>query len=712
MEVESTAIGTMRVRWAGRDTPLLRLGLADLLEGGDLNPGRAAPDTILFVRRLISRQPLRLTSLPLTTGLDAGWAGAVRQKLERLYSSAAHVRMGRIPKDAGAVLFANESELLACLALALRQDTASRCWWCRAAAVAWSFALPITLDRLLCIKPRALPGALNLLQTWRRAKDVVNGISPAGLQSLLMLLVRTYGLDNLDMVLTGSSERSQTQHDSLRQCCPAEFRPGGGTDMDIPDAASMASDPMTAVWNACFPPELRMAGTSKAGKALLVIGLGLHRQPALMRSRVFYRWFSIWWGDTSLAEEKFVDRRQGEASHLSVPDIHSRPTVPVELADRPKTIPAAMPPVHSDPGKFRPTPCSPNQRPTGPSMEKSTVHHRSKKRTPLPRSTPQTPAESSIAQLLSSDTINYKNNHDGRGCPSGTECRHTKSHACTSPQKAMPAGPANLKAFVNLEDQGVDTSLAGAFYLINLMVTLDLPHCFEKSCALAGSIGAWGLLEALNRTMLDSLAEDLSADPLWSILARLDGRKEGRLPGERFQWDGPYRLPVHWHPQTNARWYWAADRQRLRLWSDHGYLLAELQRTSESPTHQANQLLRAYGKEATSATLRRRPMNAAPLAYPHGGLTRELNSGLLAWLCRVLPYIDLHLNRSLGLGKVDGADLAKALCLYPGRIHVSSSHVDVVMRMDQISMPIRLAGLDRNPRWVPMFGRVILFHYK
>jgi hypothetical protein len=105
-------------------------------------------------------------------------------------------------------------------------------------------------------------------------------------------------------------------------------------------------------------------------------------------------------------------------------------------------------------------------------------------------------------------------------------------------------------------------------------------------------------------------------------------------------------------------------------------------------------------------------MSAAPLARSGGGLTRKLNSRLLAWISRVLPYIRLHLNQSLGLGTSGAAELAKALCLYPGRIYVSSSHVDVVMSMDHISLPIRLAGLDRNPRWVPTFGRVILIHFE
>ena len=42
-------------------------------------------------------------------------------------------RLNESMDHAGAVLFADESEMLACLALAVRQGVAGRCWWCRAA---------------------------------------------------------------------------------------------------------------------------------------------------------------------------------------------------------------------------------------------------------------------------------------------------------------------------------------------------------------------------------------------------------------------------------------------------------------------------------------------------------------------------------------------------------------------------------------------------
>jgi hypothetical protein len=71
----------------------------------------------------------------------------------------------------------------------------------------------------------------------------------------------------------------------------------------------------------------------------------------------------------------------------------------------------------------------------------------------------------------------------------------------------------------------------------------------------------------------------------------------------------------------------------------------------------------------------------------------------------VVPYARWRLARSLG-------DLPlQELLLRRGKLFVTRTHVDLVMNMDQISVPARFAGLDANPGWVPDLGRVVNFHF-
>jgi hypothetical protein len=46
-----------------------------------------------------------------------------------------------------------------------------------------------------------------------------------------------------------------------------------------------------------------------------------------------------------------------------------------------------------------------------------------------------------------------------------------------------------------------------------------------------------------------------------------------------------------------------------------------------------------------------------------------------------------------------------------GRLEVTRSHIDLFMPLDSATTPVRLAGLDCNPGFVPLLGRVISFHY-
>lgn len=48
----------------------------------------------------------------------------------------------------------------------------------------------------------------------------------------------------------------------------------------------------------------------------------------------------------------------------------------------------------------------------------------------------------------------------------------------------------------------------------------------------------------------------------------------------------------------------------------------------------------------------------------------------------------------------------------PARLHVTRTHIDVQFALDQIDLELRLIGLDRDPGWLPAFGRVVLLHYE
>jgi hypothetical protein len=91
-------------------------------------------------------------------------------------------------------------------------------------------------------------------------------------------------------------------------------------------------------------------------------------------------------------------------------------------------------------------------------------------------------------------------------------------------------------------------------------------------------------------------------------------------------------------------------------------------------------------------------------------LLAGLNPALGGWLAVALPPVRDYLQQVLQLS--DPAEIGPRLLLVNGRLHVSATHIDLVLGLEAIALPVRLAGLDINPGWVPALGRVIQFHFQ
>jgi hypothetical protein len=220
---------------------------------------------------------------------------------------------------------------------------------------------------------------------------------------------------------------------------------------------------------------------------------------------------------------------------------------------------------------------------------------------------------------------------------------------------AVPLGEP-LTNELGLED-GIETSLGGVLYLINVMVALDLPECFEADWQLASRLGHWGTLEALGRALLSSPTEEDCADPIWAALAALAGREPSARLGGGLPRRAPYHPPSDWPKPP-------------------------------SPT-------------------------ARSRALPRSPLLGCIAPALGRWLACALPAIQYRLETALAsdADETDERGPITARLHKRGRLHVTLTHVDLVMPLDAISMAVRLAGLDRDPGWLPTFGRVVLFHF-
>jgi hypothetical protein len=52
------------------------------------------------------------------------------------------------------------------------------------------------------------------------------------------------------------------------------------------------------------------------------------------------------------------------------------------------------------------------------------------------------------------------------------------------------------------------------------------------------------------------------------------------------------------------------------------------------------------------------------------------------------------------------------LVLRPAKLSLTPTHADVYFDPSNVSLPVRRAGLDFDPGWLPWFGRIVSFHYE
>jgi hypothetical protein len=87
---------------------------------------------------------------------------------------------------------------------------------------------------------------------------------------------------------------------------------------------------------------------------------------------------------------------------------------------------------------------------------------------------------------------------------------------------------------------------------------------------------------------------------------------------------------------------------------------------------------------------------------PDGGAIDRWLDGLVAMLgARAAAALDVEENAALPF-----------LCARAGRIALSPARLDAFFPLDEHPLAIRVAGLDRDPGWVPAAGRVIALHYE
>jgi hypothetical protein len=677
-----TVARRLRVRGSKLDPISTQLRIASLLNVADLHPVGLAPSAILCIRTLRDPLPGSLQVRQCSGNMrpPRAWEQAVIASLDQSVRQAARPAHGSVPATAEAVIFTDRAELLACLAIDCCEGSVSTNWWWQSLFKGVDIArtvLPAWIDA-----PEYIPAALQHLAARGKAVPFARSLSANDTRTLLQSIVRSFALHELaGTPFVGAQPLSgnTTGRHSSAGASLADNQPGwlcGGLQKMPPRAAP---------WQP-WVPESKDASLQLEQQGLLGIGLMLHRAPTVVRTTSFAHAAIQWY----LAAQLPATSRETSENEWNVPTV---PLTGQVQGPEPKTAIQTFTLDEEGTHQVRP-PGQPHKDDLHLSDEQDT------RKQHLHRDNPHISKVKSIPKeyfyrndVLSDEQHDHKDGLHPKGVLQGTrkDALHLSNKQSSHKRDAREY----------LYEAQIETAFGGVFYLINLGLFLNLYGDFTTPLQPGIPLPLWDFVALLGRQLL---GEKIQTNPVWILLAQLAGRSEQEAPGQHFEPLESWHLPVEWltpFPEAGV-WQWSAGGGRLRVKHPEQFLVLDLPLDKGDPVQQLRQEMQAYGDVQL---IGRGQIDRAPTSR-HGKMRPQLKR----WLGWLMPYVRAYLKRALTLSDVD--ELPHILCEHSARILATATHLDIILSLDELPIEIRMAGLDRDPGWVPAAGRFIAFHFE
>ena len=663
-----------------RDALALRLRLERALAGADFHPPGLPASAILCVRRLSDRRASAPRALAGGATAFAEWQRSVAAAIERLVRHAASPARGPVPANAEAVIFGDQAELLACLAADWCEEAAPARWWWRSLFGGLDAAAAMLSAWLGA--PEHVPAALGRLGAAGKLIPFTRVLGENEARSIRRRVVEKFGLYELAAAFDSTAERT------------------GSTTRAGAERTELPAEP----WGR-YVPELRGYGLGPEQSCMAGVGLMLLRAPSRVRSSPFAESVRRWRfsADAPASGEAERPRPRPEVKPPATREAETEaPTAVFNVGHEALTFSESTPGSgEDDEGKS------------------SGLHSASHGATPGARVEHEGAVDgnSSVRPGDFAEEIPPMEDDDRVGLMSigaGAESRPALRQSRRE-EKVPESESRSSETAVNDSVEGVEsapappviqariqTGFGGLFYLINIGLALNLYGDFTTPLRPGIALPLWDFLALLGERLCGARVR---GDAVWGLLAVLAGRHEDESPGRDFAPADAWRMPAEWLAPFREPCVlnWSDEGGRLRVRHAEGFLVLDVPLvTSDSERQLAEELL-AYGGLAGLSLCRAQSVFDDDDDGAEGG-------ALERWLGRLLPYIDARLRRALGVR--ESGEAARLACEHEARVSVTETRLDVTFALERLPVEVRLAGLDRNPGWVPAAGRHVAFRYE
>ncbi|KRB04317.1 hypothetical protein ASD86_18525 [Lysobacter sp. Root690] len=680
---------SVTLRGAERDRLLARLRLERALDAVDWTPRGLPAGAVLLVRRLVATRGVRTTL-----------ARTVTQALHEHSRNARRPWLDEQAVDAGAVWF-DRGELAACLARDALRGRVSQRWW-------WPGVLEgrdpeqwlrehvldhgervVSLLAMLCARDDAVAWLRRLSDP-----DAARGLDA---------VIRDYAVPLVEYPTR--KPHSPDLDKRTIDVAPGMPDPGIATTASTAKASktavahtaqvsnSLSASPRAVARLLAAAPELLSARLAAPAQRLLAHARVAMHDPNWLRSREFVDTLNRWIDSQAVTGIEPAAPERHESAIGTIREIRPGVSAPVRIIDTSEALVAGSSRTHQ--------PVAPDRKalrrfPDTPAQSRVIATE-----TDLPATSTHAELPAAASALDAQDRIEptaavYATDMDAAETgiiPSPILDPATQIDDSPTPSPAEAVGDEYTA-------HAIDTEFGGLLYLLNVALALELYGDFTSPRTPGIALSPWDWLAMIARAWFGASFRN---DPLDAVLAKLAGRGAHQSPGADFDPGRDASMPNAWlRPWGEIdRLGYRADADRLRIWHPQGFVVFDQPRDRGlSPAVQAANLC-ATRDHLRGATLQRMARSLSP------GRSRQTAQ---RWLDRLLPYLHARIALALGLDAHD-AELPAQVCRHRARVRCDLTHLDVHLSLASLPLSLRIAGLDRDPGWIPAAGRSIRFHF-
>ncbi|HVE58872.1 MAG TPA: hypothetical protein VNB22_18710 [Pyrinomonadaceae bacterium] len=680
-----SVVAMLRVRGEGLETVTTRLNLERLFGASDFSPIGLPPKSVLCIKKISDPKPLTLSFDHQDLRFAEFWRKAVSEQVENFYRRAFRPIRESVPAQAESVVFADRAELLACLAGDWCRGTLAENWW-------WRGLFPNlfraqTVAKIWLDSAEFIPAAFQILSKTGTSIRFVQKLQPHETKDLLRQIIKIFGLRKLEESLFAAPrKKAEFEGEKLAKPDKKEALLSGSDLRVFKKSEAVFSD---------LIPEIRTLGLSFEGQCLLGISLLLARSPKIVRSAEFARKLKLF--------------RLKNETGKPIPDkifegVFEQNAIFVKKVKKSQKTTR----------KARGTSEVPIDQPKSAKTETSFVAKRGNQKAEEPFEKPQTEDKESFnfAKKQANEAEKFKEIREKPAKIRFETAQPEKSFEKFEQKKKGEKAKKSDKSSEIIKPPGVETAFqnffedleteiefsihtrfGGVFYLLNLGLYLQLYRDFTESLETEIELNIWDFIALLS---LEFLGGQIKTDAVWDFLKTMAERENDDEFGLEFDQFQAWRMPPEWLETFPKDQKWLVGKKGKRLVVRHsaGFNVVDVLLRGDAQTAVKNELEIYQKYFSETAKAERKDFS-------------QMKSK--SWLKNLFEYLEKRLFQALNLQTSE--DLNALLFKRSAMISVSETHLDITFGLADLPIEVRLAGIDRDPGWIPAAGKFVYFHF-